>query len=69
VVIDLNDQAYAQLRCEKSLEIIPRAGNLFEEAGALERVAELAREWFRSHLTGHSGVMYADHGVVNGFNH
>ena len=50
VVIDLNKKAYARLSCEKKLEIIPGATHLFEEAGALERVAELAKEWFQSHL-------------------
>lgn len=50
VVIDLNRQAFAALRCEKKLEIIPRATHLFEERGALEQVAELARDWFHQHL-------------------
>jgi hypothetical protein len=40
----------AQLRCERRLEIVPRATHLFEEPGALDTVAELARDWFRSHL-------------------
>jgi dienelactone hydrolase len=52
VVIDLNEQALARLRCEKRLEIVPGASHLFEEPGTLERVAELAREWFTSHLSG-----------------
>lgn len=51
VVIDLNQQALAQLRTEKKLEIVPGAGHLFEEAGALEEVARLAREWFQRYLT------------------
>jgi dienelactone hydrolase len=51
VVIDLNRQAYAQLATpEKRLEVIPGAGHLFEEPGALPRVAELAAEWFTGHL-------------------
>lgn len=50
-VLALNRQAYAALTCEKRLELVPRATHLFEEAGALERVAELAREWFSDHLT------------------
>jgi dienelactone hydrolase len=32
------------------LEIVPGAGTLFEEPGALERVAQLARGWFERHL-------------------
>jgi predicted phosphoribosyltransferase len=49
-VIDLNRQAQAALHCENRLDIIPGATHLFEEPGALERVAELAREWFTGHL-------------------
>ncbi|HEY7545090.1 MAG TPA: alpha/beta family hydrolase [Blastocatellia bacterium] len=49
-VIRLNEKAYAQLRCEKRIEIIPGATHLFEEAGALEEVARLAAAWFREHL-------------------
>ena len=49
-VLALNEEAYARLRCVKKLEIVPRATHLFEEPGALERVAELARAWFESHL-------------------
>jgi putative phosphoribosyl transferase len=49
-VIELNKQAYAKLRCEKELAIVPGAGHLFEEPGALVRVSELARKWFEEHL-------------------
>jgi pimeloyl-ACP methyl ester carboxylesterase len=49
-VIDLNEQAYARLTCEKKLTIVPRASHLFEEPGALEAVAEAASGWFREHL-------------------
>ncbi len=49
-VIELNEQAYRALRCEKSLKIVPGATHLFEEAGALEQVAELASDWFARHL-------------------
>jgi len=49
-VIGLNEQAYARLRYEKKLQIIPGASHLFEEAGKLEQVAELAREWFMQHF-------------------
>jgi dienelactone hydrolase len=50
-VIELNREAYTQLRCEKDLAIIPGATHLFEEPGALELVARLAREWFQRFLT------------------
>lgn len=49
-VIPLNEKAQARLRCENRLEIIPGATHLFEEPGALERVAALAGDWFVKHL-------------------
>ncbi|MDB6123012.1 MAG: hypothetical protein JWQ71_2005 [Pedosphaera sp.] len=49
-VITLNEEAYARLHCEKQLRLIPGATHLFEETGALERVARLASEWFMDHL-------------------
>src|SRR5437763_2041752 len=49
-VIKLNQEAYAQLRCEKELQIVPNASHLFEEPGTLEEVARLAAEWFQQHL-------------------
>jgi len=50
IVIELNEMAGDQMRCEVKLEIIPGATHLFEEAGALEHVAKLASEWFSLHL-------------------
>jgi hypothetical protein len=38
------------LKSEKALEIVPGATHLFEEPGALEQVAALARDWFLSCL-------------------
>ena len=52
VVLDLNRRALAELEVEKRLEVVPGATHLFEEPGALERVAELARDWFARHLGG-----------------
>jgi putative phosphoribosyl transferase len=49
-VIELNRAAFEQLRCEKQLVIVPGATHLFEEPGALDEVARLAREWFECHL-------------------
>lgn len=50
-VLELNREAFERLRCEKKLEIVPGATHLFEEPGALEQVARLARDWFLEHLT------------------
>ena len=49
-VIELNEMARDQMRCEVRVEIIPGATHLFEEAGALEHVAKLASDWFSLHL-------------------
>jgi putative phosphoribosyl transferase len=49
-VIELNERAQRQMRTEVRLEIIPGATHLFEEPGALEEVARLARHWFARHL-------------------
>ena len=49
VVIDLNEQARKKMRCEVKIEIVPGATHLFEEPGALERVAQLAADWFVQH--------------------
>jgi putative phosphoribosyl transferase len=39
------------MHCEVKLEIIPGATHLFEEPGTLEKVAQLASDWFSLHLT------------------
>jgi dienelactone hydrolase len=52
IVIDLNEMARDQMRCEAKLKIIPRATHLFEESGALEQVAKLASDWFSLYLGG-----------------
>ncbi len=49
-VLELNELAARQLRCEHELAIVPHATHLFEEPGALERVSELASRWFLAHL-------------------
>ncbi|HEX2182851.1 MAG TPA: phosphoribosyltransferase family protein [Rubrobacteraceae bacterium] len=49
-VIRMNEEALARLRAEKRLEIVPGAGHLFEEPGALDEVARLAAGWFGRHL-------------------
>lgn len=50
-VLDLNRQALSLMRCEKALETVPHATHLFEEPGALEHVAALARAWFVRYLS------------------
>ena len=52
-VLELNRAAFAQLGGIKRLEIVPGATHLFEEPGALDTVAALARLWFEQHL-GHT---------------
>lgn len=49
-VLDLNRRAEEDLRCESRLEVVCGATHLFEEPGALEAVAALARDWFVRHL-------------------
>ena len=49
-VIPLNEAAYAQLKCLKKLVIVPGATHLFEEPGALDKVAQLAKDWFINYL-------------------
>jgi pimeloyl-ACP methyl ester carboxylesterase len=50
VVIELNERARSQMRCEVKLEIVPGATHLFQEPGALEQVAQLASDWFVAHI-------------------
>ena len=53
VVIDLNEQAVAQMQpwAETKLSVVAGASHLFEEPGALEHAARLARDWFQTHLS------------------
>jgi putative phosphoribosyl transferase len=50
MVLDLNRRAMERLEAETRLEIVPGASHLFEEPGTLDRVAELARDWFVERL-------------------
>jgi pimeloyl-ACP methyl ester carboxylesterase len=55
-VLALNRQAERQLRCQSRLEIVPGATHLFEEPGALDKVALLARDWFLRNLAPAQGT-------------
>ena len=50
-VIELNEQAYALLKCEKKLALIAGATHLFEEPGTLEQAAKHAADWFSCYLS------------------
>lgn len=49
-VLQMNREALDLLTCQKELAVVPGAGHLFEEPGALEEVARLAGDWFVRHL-------------------
>lgn len=49
-VLEVNEEAFLQLKGKRELSIIPHATHLFEEPGALNRVAVLAAEWFSEYL-------------------
>jgi len=54
-VIQMNQDALSWLKCEKRLILVPGATHLFEEPDALEQVARLATQWFKTHLMGAKG--------------
>ncbi len=56
VVIELNHQAMKRMRCDVKLDLVPGATHLFEEPGTLERVAQLASDWFVHHFSLHMPV-------------
>jgi putative phosphoribosyl transferase len=49
-VIELNEQAYALMNCEKKLMLVLGATHLFEEPGTLEQAAQNATNWFIKYL-------------------
>jgi dienelactone hydrolase len=49
-VLQMNRDAMAQMRNHPALEIVEGASHLFEEEGALAEVADLAADWFGTHL-------------------
>lgn len=56
--VELNEEAYGMLDCEKELRLIRGATHSFEETGALEEVARLTAEWFLEHLHLSSGARF-----------
>jgi putative phosphoribosyl transferase len=48
--LGLNRGAMAELAGATRFEVVPGASHLFEEPGALDEVARLARDWFVRHL-------------------
>ena len=54
VVLELNEHAAARLTCPHELEVVPGATHLFEEPGALDRVATLATSWFTTQFRARS---------------
>ena len=49
-VLEWNQESARALRCEHRIDVVPGASHLFEEPGALEEVADLAGDWFTTHL-------------------
>lgn len=49
-VLELNTWAAARLQGLHELRVVPGAGHLFAEPGALDQVAVWSREWFLRHL-------------------
>jgi dienelactone hydrolase len=50
-VLELNQEAFAALRCPKDIQVVPGATHLFEERGTLDEVIALATVWFERHLS------------------
>ena len=50
-VLTLNEDAAAQMVCERHITVVPNAGHLFEEPGTLDRVLAVSGSWFLKHLT------------------
>jgi putative phosphoribosyl transferase len=49
-VLEFNRRAAAAMGGEVQLAVVPGATHLFEEPGTLQGAAELARDWFLTHL-------------------
>ncbi|MBS1915580.1 MAG: dienelactone hydrolase family protein [Bacteroidetes bacterium] len=60
-VLRLNKEAYIQLDCKKKLEVVEGATHLFEESGTMEKVTELAVNWFEKYLLQPATSSYKDY--------
>lgn len=49
-LVDSNREAFGRLRCQKRIDVVPRATHNFLEAGTLDVVSQLASDWFIEHL-------------------
>lgn len=49
-ILDINMEAFDNLKTIKKLSVIHMASHLFEEKGALEQVANLTVDWFKNYL-------------------
>ncbi len=49
-IFEFNRESFKRLKCEKGFRIIPGAGHLFEEPGALESVCTVTVDWLLAHL-------------------
>lgn len=49
-VLALNRRAASRMQCKTALKVVPDAGHLFEEVGALDQVIDCAIFWYRQHL-------------------
>lgn len=49
-ILQLNQEAYRKMNCEKKLEVIEGASHLFDERGMMEKVCEKAGDWFKKYL-------------------
>ena len=50
LVVHVNRKSADKLHCEHCVQVVPGATHLFDEAGTLDEVGRLAREWFLKHL-------------------
>ncbi len=60
-VLFMNRRAMTEMRAHVELTLVPGATHLFEEAGALERVAELAGDWFSQYVPGQPATASGRH--------
>lgn len=52
LAVELNEQAYEQLQCEKRIELVPGATDFFDDPEALDLASQLTVDWFLRHLPG-----------------